>query len=97
MERKERNHIFVSAPGSSDVILIYRPNKKGDLLLSCSFRLNKRMGMVDSIDTLGYVRVDRVNHIEEAGTMIEVSCLMDPMECMERLMVDLPKVMEEWL
>ncbi|HIY89444.1 MAG TPA: hypothetical protein H9824_12200 [Candidatus Bacteroides pullicola] len=98
MERIDRNNIFVSAPGRPDVILINRPHRRhGVIWLSCSFSLGNRMGMVDSIDTLGYVRVNRVSKCEYGGAWIEVSCLLGPMECMERLMVDLPELMEEWL
>ena len=52
---------------------------------------------MDAVDTLGYVSVYSALTYDNDYSSMNISCLMNPAECMERLMEDLPKVMEEWL
>lgn len=55
------------------------------------------MAFVDSIDALDYIRVDRVITYDEDISALQLTLLQDPKDCLERLMEDLPKLMEEHL
>lgn len=78
-------------------IWVQRPTKAGRIYASCNFPLAGHWDFVDSIDTLGYVCVDGGTTYDNDYSSLQLTCLKKPAECLERLMVDLPKVMEEWL
>ena len=86
---KERGFATISTPDGRHRIWLHRPTPEGSIHASCNFALAGHYDFVDAVDTLGYVSVDY--------SSMNISCLMNPAECMERLMEDLPKVMEEWL
>ena len=96
-ERQPRCFATISSPDGRDRIWIYRPTDSGFIDIACSFGLNGQFGFVDAIDHLEYVRVEEARiHDENYSTMM-LSCQQVPMDCLERRMEDLPKVMEEWL
>lgn len=74
-----------------------RPLPDGRIFATCSFALAGHWDFVDSIDTLGYVRVIEGATYDMYYSCMIISCVLEPGECMERLLTDLPKVMEEWL
>lgn len=96
-ERQPRGFATISTPDGRDRIWIYRPTESGFIDIACSFDLNGRFGFVDAVDHLEYVRVEEARIIDEDYSTLMLSCQQVPMDCMERLMEDLPKVMEEWL
>ena len=58
-ERQPRGFATISTPDGRDRIWLPRPTASGQIYATCSFALSGRMPLVDSIDTLGYVRVER--------------------------------------
>ena len=96
-ERQPRGFATISTPDGRDRIWLPRPTASGQIYATCSFALSGRMPLVDSIDTLGYVRVERATTYDNDYSSLHLVCLTNPQDCMERLMEDLPKVMEEWL
>lgn len=96
-EKRPRGFATITTPDGRNRIWIYRPTESGFIDIACSFDLNGRFGFVDAIDHLEYVRVEEARIIDEDYSTLMLSCQQVPMGCLERLMEDLPKVMEEWL
>lgn len=96
-ERHPRGFATISTPDGRDRIWLPRPTASGQIYATCSFALSGRMPLVDSIDTLGYVRVERATTYDNDYSSLHLACLTNPQDCLEQLMEDLPKVMEEWL
>ena len=81
-ERHPRGFATISTPDGRDRIWLPRPTASGQIYATCSF---------------GYVRVERATTYDNDYSSLHLACLTNPQDCMERLMEDLPKVMEEWL
>lgn len=94
---QQREFAVISSPDGKHQMRLNLPLPDGRIFASCSFALAGHWDFVDSIDTLGYVRVDSASTYDADYSSMQMTCLMEPGECMERLMEDLPKVMEEWL
>lgn len=95
--KQPRDFAVISSPDGRHQMRLSRPQPDGAIFSSCNFALAGHYDFVDAVDTLGYVSVySALTYDEDYSSMI-MSCLMNPGECMERLLVDLPKVMEEWL
>lgn len=94
---KERGFATISTPDGRHRIWLHRPTPEGSIHASCNFALAGHYDFVDAVDTLGYVSVYSALTYDNDYSSMNISCLMNPAECMERLMEDLPKVMEEWL
>lgn len=76
---------------------LHRPTESGRIFASCNFSLAGHWDFVDSIDTLGYVCVDGGTTYDNDYSSLQLACLRAPEGCLERLMEDLPELMEEWL
>lgn len=94
---QQRGFAVISSPDGSHQMRLSRPLPDGRIFATCSFALAGHWDFVDSIDTLGYVRVIQGATYDADFSSMQMNCLLEPGECMERLMEDLPKVMEEWL
>lgn len=100
MMEKEKNKGFasVSTPDGKYRIWMPRPTGSGTMTCACSFGLQHRLPLVDAIDRLPYVRVDEVREIDEDYSTLVLTCQTTPYSaCLERLMEDLPNLMEEHL
>lgn len=65
---------------------------------ACSFGLKNKLPMVDAIDALPYIQIEEVNEIDEDYSTFILTCLNKPYsECLERLMDDLPDIMNKHL
>lgn len=95
--QRTRDFAVISSPDGKFQMRLRRPLPDGRIFASCGFALAGHWDFVDSIDTLGYVRVIQGATYDADFSSMQMNCLLEPGECMERLMVDLPKVMEEWL
>lgn len=87
----------ISTPDGRRRLWLPRPMATGRIHAACNFALAGHMDFVDSIDTLGYVRVEGAETYDEDYSSLTLSCLQAPEGCLERLMEDLPELMEEWL
>lgn len=88
----------VSTPDGKYRIWMPRPTGSGTMACACSFGLQHRLPLVDAIDRLPYVRVDEVREIDEDYSTLVLTCQTTPYSaCLERLMEDLPNLMEEHL
>ena len=96
-ERQQRGFAVISSPDGRHQMRLSRPLPDGRFFATCSFAVAGHWDFVDSIDTLGYVCVNGASTYDTDYSSMQMTCIMEPGECMERLMVDLPKVMEEWL
>ena len=96
-ERQQRGFAVISSPDGRHQMRLSRPLPDGRIFATCSFAVAGHWDFVDSIDTLGYVCVNGASTYDTDYSSMQMTCIMEPGECMERLMVDLPKVMEEWL
>lgn len=95
-ERHPRGFATISTPDGRQRIWIYRPQEIF-IDIACSFTLNGRMGFVDAIDRLKYVRVEEARMFDDNYSTLMLSCQQNPGDCLEQLMEDLPKLMEDWL
>lgn len=94
---QQRGFAVISSPDGRHQMRLSLPQPDGAIFSSCNFALAGHYAFVDAVDTLGYVSVySALTYDEDYSSMI-MSCLMNPGECMERLMEDLPELMEEWL
>lgn len=96
-EKNPRTFAIIGTPDGSRRLWLSRPTKAGHIYATCSFALTGRMAFVDSIDALDYIRVDRVITYDEDISALQLSCQQAPADCLERLMEDLPILMEEHL
>ena len=96
-EKHPRTFAIIGTPDGSRRLWLSRPTEAGHIYATCSFALTGRMAFVDSIDALDYIRVDRVITYDEDISALQLTLLQDPQDCLERLMEDLPKLMEEHL
>ena len=98
IRKGQGGYISIFMPDESGAIALHYSKEEKCIKAFCSFPLSGNMGLVDSVDTLGYVRVESAETIEGVNAgRLKLACLKKPAECLERLMEDLPKVMEEWL
>ena len=99
MENKiSRGFVTVSTSDGKYRIWMPRPTRSGKMRCSCSFGLQHRLPLIDAIDALPYIRMEEVSEIDEDYSTFVLTCQAQPYsECMERLMDDLPELMEEHL
>lgn len=94
----QKGFASVSTPDGRYRIWLPRPTSSGRLVCSCSFALKKRLPLVDAIDALPYIQVEEIRDIDEDYSTFIITCKETPYHaCMERLIEDLPKLMEEHL
>ncbi|MDO3390031.1 hypothetical protein Q3C19_06030 [Bacteroides sp. ET489] len=94
----QKGFASVSTPDGRYRIWMPRPTSSGRLVCSCSFALKKRLPLVDAIDALPYIQVEEIRDIDEDYSTFIITCKETPYHaCMERLIEDLPKLMEEHL
>lgn len=94
----QKGFASVSTPDGRYRIWMPRPTSSGRLVCSCSFALKKRLLLVDAIDALPYIQVEEIRDIDEDYSMFIITCKETPYHiCMERLIEDLPRLMEEHL
>lgn len=94
----QKGFASVSTPDGRYRIWLPRPTSSGRLVCSCSFALKKRLQLVDAIDALPYIQVEEIRDIDEDYSTFIITCKETPYHaCMERLIEDLPKLMEEHL
>mgnify|MGYP001778394204 CR=1 FL=1 len=94
----QRGFATVSTPDGNFRIWLPRPTKSGTMRCSCSFALKQKLPMVDAIDALPYIQIEEVNEIDEDYSTFVLTCLHKPYsECLERLMDDLPDIMNKHL
>ena len=75
-----------------------RPTATGLMVCNCGFGLRSHLPFVDAIDQLDYVKVAAVNQLDQDFSTIVLQCLEQPYAvCVERLMEDIPNLMEEHL
>lgn len=92
----QKGFATVSTPDGRYRIWLPRPTSSGVMRCSCSFGLRNRLQLIDAIDALNYVRVDEVNEIDQDYSTFVITCLHRPFaDCLEKLMDDLPEVMEK--
>ena len=96
-ERQSRGFATISTPDGRHRIWLPRPTEAGRIFASCSFALAGHMDFVDGIDRLGYVRVERAETSDDNYSRLDLSCQDGPALCLERLMEDLPRLMEKHL
>ena len=76
----------------------YLPISRGGIAyLSCSFGLDSRMNFVDGVDALEYVTVNQVTTYDEDYAVLRLQYDSDHKGCLERLMEDIPPLMEAHL
>lgn len=97
IEKHPRTFATISTPDGRHRIWLPRPTEAGRIFASCSFALAGHMDFVDGIDRLGYVRVERAETSDDNYSRLDLSCQDGPALCLERLMEDLPGLMEEHL
>lgn len=99
MENKnQKGFASVSTPDGRYRIWMPRPTSSGRLICSCSFALKRWMPLVDAIDALPYIQVEEVRDIDEDYSTFILTCKQTPYHaCMDKLMDDLPRLMEAHL
>lgn len=98
VNNNQKGFASVSTPDGRYRIWMPRPTSSGRLVCSCSFALKKRLPLVDAIDALPYIQVEEIRDIDEDYSTFIITCKETPYHaCMERLIEDLPKLMEEHL
>lgn len=92
-----RGYASISTNDGRYRIWIPRPNAAGTMLCNCGFGLRSHLPFVDAIDRLDYVHVEAVRQLDEDFSTIVLQCDGDHRGCLERLMEDIPRLMEEHL
>lgn len=94
---KSRGYASISTPDAKYRMWVPRPTRSGRITCNCGFSLSRGLPFVDAISELKYVTVDEVKRIDkDFGTMV-LQCNEKPGDCMERLLEDLPELMERYL
>lgn len=92
-----RGQTSISTPDGQFRIWLNRPTAAGKIICSCGFALKEKLPFVDAIDTLGYVMTDEVRQIDQDYSTLILYCIQPPNEVVERLIEDLPILMEQYL
>ena len=95
--QQERGFAVITSPDGSHQMRLSRPLPDGRIYATCSFALAGHWDFVDAVDTLGYVTVIEGTTYDPDYSCLMMNCVRAPEVCLERLMVDLPELMEEWL
>lgn len=78
-------------------IWVQRPTPEGSIHLSCNFALAGHYDFVDAVDKLDYVTVYSALTYDNDYSSMVINCGQAPEGCLERLLEDLPELMEERL
>ena len=98
IDNNPRGYASISTNDGRYRIWIPRPNGAGVMHCNCGFGLRSHLPFVDAIDQLDYVTVAAVNQLDQDFSTIVLQCLERPYAvCVERLMEDIPNLMEEHL
>lgn len=92
-----RGYASISTGDGRFRIWIPRPNGAGVMHCNCGFGLMSHLPFVDAIDRLDYVHVEAVRQLDEDFSTIILQCDGEHRGCLERLMEDIPRLMEESL
>ena len=92
-----RGYASISTNDGRYRIWIPRPNGAGVMHCNCGFGLRSHLPFVDAIDRLDYVHVEAVRQLDEDFSTIVLQCDGEHKGCLERLMEDIPALMEEHL
>ena len=92
-----RGYANISTNDGRFRIWIPRPNGAGVMHCNCGFGLRSHLPCVDAIDRLDYVHVEAVKQLDEDFSTIILQCDGEHKGCLERLMEDIPTLMEEHL
>ena len=92
-----RGYASISTNDGRNRIWIPRPDKAGVMRCNCGFGLGSHLPFVDAIDRLDYVHVEAVRQLDEDFSTIILQCDGEHKGCLERLMEDIPNIMEEHL
>lgn len=92
-----RNYASISTPEGMYHIWLSRPTKNGEIICSCGFSLQYKMPFLDAISNLGYVSADEVQIIDQDYSVIILQCVQAPEGVYERLLDDIPELMEKYL
>lgn len=60
-----------------------------------SFSMERRMPLVDAIDTLGYAKVERVTNVDKDLSYLSVR--LKSSDLLERFIEDIPELMSQWV
>lgn len=98
VRKENRGFASISTDDGRYRIWIPRPTTAGTMYCTCGFGLRGHMPFVDAIDRLPYLQVQEVNQIDEDFSAIVIRCTETPYRtCMERMLDDLPRLMDEEL
>lgn len=93
----QRGYASISTPDGKYRMWITRFTSAGTATCSCGFSLKGNLPFVDAINQLDYLRVDEVKEIDQDYSILIVSCLDRPSECLMRMVEDFPELMEKYL
>lgn len=93
----QRGFASISTPDGRYRLWIPRPTAAGTMYCNCGFGLRSHMPFVDAIDRLDYVHVEEVRQMDEDFSCIVIQCDGEHKGCLERLLEDIPNIMEEHL
>lgn len=96
-EQPNRGYASISTPDGKFRLWLNRPTSAGKIICSCGFALKQKLPFVDAIDALGYVRVDEVRQIDGDYSTLALHCVQSPKGVFERLLDDIPELMEQCL
>lgn len=94
---KTRGFASISTPDGRFRIWVPRPTNSGRMTCNVGFPLKEHLDFVDAIDGLEYLQVDEVRQIDKDLSTMVLWCKQSPTACMERLLEDLPELMEQYL
>lgn len=97
IRRQQRGFGSIGTPDGTHRVWLQRPTASGRICAACNFALAGHMNLVDAIDLLGYVSVDAAVSYDNDYSCLTLSCILAPEGCLEKLMDDIPKLMEEFL
>ena len=92
-----RGYASISTPDGSYRIWLNRPTSAGRIICTCGFALKAHLPFVDAISSLGYVQADEVRQIDQDYSTLILSCVQAPSGVFERLIEDMPELMEQYL
>lgn len=95
--QSNRGYASISTPDGKFRIWLNRPTASGKIICSCGFALKGKLPFVDAIDTLSYVQVDEVRQIDQDYSTFILYCVQSPNGVFERLIEDIPELMERYL
>ena len=93
----QRGFASISTPDGRYRLWIPRPTPSGTMYCNCGFGLRSHLPFVDAIDRLDYVHVEEVRQMDQDFSCIVIQCEGEHKGCLERLLEDIPNIMEEHL